>query len=525
MSSDAAERLVAGRWNLQAALRRGRAGVVWRATDLEGGAPLAVEELELPAGMGDAEWAELWTQVTRQVRAAAGLGHPGMVGLRDVVAENGRVYVATELLEALTLDELVAKHGPLPSKRVAQIGLDVLDVLEASHAAGLAHLDLRPGNVLVAADGRARLAGLGLAALRGDRRLGPAGAGGPYLAPEQARGDPAGPPADLWALGATLYFAVEGEPPFGGDGGQGATSAVLGERPRQAVLAGQLTPALGALLTKPVGGRPTVAETRRLLEPLAGRRPTAAPRAAAPATQGWGWAPAGPGVAGPVAPGRAARAGMDPELRRLLLIAGGSVLLALLSFVVAVAVIGDPLGVRSRAAPSTAATVPPTTSPPSTTLPPTTSPASQAVVPPGWSVHTDPATGYQVAVPPGWRVERDGDNRTELHDGGSPTVLRIDWRQEVQADPVAAEQQAGQDYADDVNDYQQARLEPAEFKGLQSALLEFTFRDDDDTWHALELGMRAPRHYIAMAIYAKDEDWGQGWALFEAFKASFVPPQ
>jgi eukaryotic-like serine/threonine-protein kinase len=288
MSSDAAERLVAGRWNLQAALRRGHAGVVWRATDLEGGAPLAVEELELPAGMGDAEWAELWTQVTRQVRAAAGLGHPGMVGLRDVVAENGRVYVATELLEALTLDELIAKHGPLPSKRVAQIGLDVLDVLEASHAAGLAHLDLRPGNVLVAADGRARLAGLGLAALRGDRRLGPAGAGGPYLAPEQARGDPAGPPADLWALGATMYFAVEGEPPFGGDGGQGATSAVLGERPRQAVLAGQLTPALGALLTKPVGGRPTVAETRRLLEPLAGRRPTAAPRAAAPATQGWG---------------------------------------------------------------------------------------------------------------------------------------------------------------------------------------------------------------------------------------------
>jgi hypothetical protein len=523
MSSDAAERLVAGRWSLQAVLRRGHAGVVWRATDLEGGAPLAVEERELPAGMGDADWAELWALVTRQVRAAAGLGHPGMVGLRDVVAENGRVYVATELLDALTLDELVAKHGPLPIKRVAQIGLDVLDVLEAAHAAGLAHLDLRPGNVLVAADGRARLAGLGLAALRGDRLLDPAGAAS--LAPEQARGDPAGPPADLWALGATLYVAVEGEPPFGGDGGQGAAAAILGERPRQAMLAGQLTPVLGALLTKPVGGRPTVAETRRLLEPLAGRRPAAAPRAAAaPATQAWGWAPVGPAASGPVAPGRAARTGMDPELRRLLLIAGGSVLLALLSFVVAVAVIGDPLGVRSRAAPSTAATVPPTTSPPTTTPPSTTS-ASQAVVPPGWSVHTDQATGYQVAVPPGWRVDRDDDSRTELHDGGSPTVLLIDWRQEVQADPVTAEQQAGQGYADDLEDYQQARLEPTEFKGLQSALLEFTFRDDDDTWHALELGMRAPRHYIAMAIYAKDEDWGQGWALFEAFKASFVPPQ
>jgi hypothetical protein len=486
--------------------------------------------------MGDADWAALWALVTRQVRAAAGLGHPGMVGLRDVVAENGRVYVATELLDALTLDELVAKHGPLPVKRVAQIGLDVLEVLEAAHAAGLAHLDLRPSNVLVAADGRARLAGLGLAALRGDRTLGAAGEAAAYRAPEQARGDPAGPPADLWALGATLYFAVEGEAPFGGDGGQGAVAAVLGERPRQAVLAGQLTPILGALLTKPVGGRPTLAEARRLLEPLAGRHPTAVPRTAAPATQGWGWAPPGPdgsgwggaadpGAAGPVVPARAARAGMDPELRRLLLIAGGSVLLALLSFVVAVVVIGDPLGVRSRAAPSTAVTVPPTTSPPTSTAPSTTAPAAQAVVPPGWSVYTDQATGYQIAVPPGWRVDHDGDDRTEFHDGGSPTVLRIDWRQDVQGDPVAAEQQAGQDYADDVDDYQQARLEPAEFKGLPAALLEFTFREDEDTWHALELGMRAPRHYIAMAIYAKDEDWGQGWALFEAFKASFVPPQ
>jgi hypothetical protein len=214
----------------------------------------------------------------------------------------------------------------------------------------------------------------------------------------------------------------------------------------------------------------------------------------------------------------------DADIRRVLLVAGGSLVLALVSFVVAVAVIRDPLGVRSQALPTTAATVASTTTvtlapPPSTAPPP-----PPAVNPPGWSVHTDPSIGYQVAVPPGWRVDHDGDTRTELRDESSPTFLRIQWRQDPQVDPVTAEQQASQAYGEDLNDYSQARLEPADFKGLPAALLEFTFREDDETWHVLELGMRAPRHHVAMSIVARDRDWGQGWALFEAFKQSFVPP-
>jgi hypothetical protein len=216
---------------------------------------------------------------------------------------------------------------------------------------------------------------------------------------------------------------------------------------------------------------------------------------------------------------------MDPVVQRVVLIAGGSVLLALVSFAIAVAVIGDPLGLRSQAVASTAATVPPATAPPTTTAAPTTvSPTTlAALVPPGWAVHTDPATGYQIAVPPGWEADSDG-TRTELRDRSSPTLLRIDWQQDPQADPVTFEQLASQAHAGELDDYSQARLDPAQFKGLPAALLEFTFQDDDETWHALELGVRSPRHHVAMAIYARDRDWGAGWALFEVFKASFVPP-
>ena len=216
---------------------------------------------------------------------------------------------------------------------------------------------------------------------------------------------------------------------------------------------------------------------------------------------------------------------MDPMVRRVLLIAAGSVVLALVSFAVAVTVTGDPLGLGSQAVASTVATAPPTTVPPTTTPATTTvAPTTQAaVVPPGWVVHADPATGYQVAVPPGWQIVSDGGPRTELRDQSSPTFLRIDWQQDPQADPVTLEQQADQAHAGERGGYQRARLEPAQFKGLPAALLEFTYQDGE-TWHTLELGVRSPRHHVAMAIYARDRDWGSGWALFETFKASFVPP-
>jgi eukaryotic-like serine/threonine-protein kinase len=526
MSQDVGGRLVAGRWTLHTPLRRARRGVVWRASE-PGGRQLAVEELRLPArpDPGERGQADLWDRVAAEARTAAALDHPGLLRLDDVVVEDGVVYVATELLDALTLDELIARHGPLPVRRVAQLGLELLDALEAAHAAGLAHLDLRPACVLVTADGRARLAGIGLTTLR--TAQGGEHSSTAFRAPEQVRGDAAGPAADLWSLGTILFLAVEGEAPFPGDGTEITRTAIPTQPPMPPELAGPLAPALHALLTKPPGGRPTIPQARRLLEPLAGStRPAgvgvgAGQDSGPPASDTLGY-PHGWGLGGGYG-SRAARNAMDPLVRRVLLIAGGSVVLALVSFAVAVAVTGDPLGLRSQAVASTVATVPPTTAAPTTTAPTTTVTTQPALVPPGWAVHTDPATGYQVAIPPGWQVVSDGGPRTELRDQSSPTFLRIDWVQDPQADPVTLEQQADQAHAGERGGYQRARLEPAQFKGLPAAVLEFTYQDGE-TWHALELGVRSPRHHIAMAIYARDRDWGSGWALFEAFKGSFVPP-
>jgi eukaryotic-like serine/threonine-protein kinase len=560
MAQDAAARLVGGRWMLHTPLRRAQRGVTWRATEVATGRRLAVEQLRLPARPDPAvpEQAAWWERVAAEARAAAALDHPGLVRLDDVVVTDGLVYVATELVDGLTLEELVARHGPLPVRRVAQLGLELLDALEAAHTAGLVHLDLRPATVLITADGHPRLAGVGLASLRGQLRATSEGATAAFLAPEQVRGDPAGPATDLWALGAVLTFAVEAEVPFAADGPDATAAVILHAPPRRLERAGPLAPTLAALLTKPAGGRPSIPETRRLLAPLAGSvradggsgsADPPAPSAPHPPVPGAPHPPApgaphppraGPGppegerswwrelvpsgIHSPAALLQTVRSSMDPMAQRVLLIAGGSVLLALASFAVVVAMSRDPLGLRPQAVASTVATVAPATSAP-TTVPPTTvapSTTAAALVPPNWSVHTDPATGYQVAVPPGWQVVSDGP-RTELRDQSSPTFLRIDWQQDPQADPVTLEQLASQAHAGERGGYSQARLEPAQFKGLPAALLEFTYQDGE-TWHGSELGVRSPRHHIAMAIYARDRDWGSGWALFEAFKASFVPP-
>jgi eukaryotic-like serine/threonine-protein kinase len=336
MAAGADRRLVAGRYVLGAPLGRGGMGTVWRAEDPLLGRAVAVKEVELPAGPPGAERAALRERALREARAAARLNHPGVVILHDVVEADGRLFLVMELVEAPTLRELVERDGPLGPAAAARVGLDLLDALEAAHRAGIVHHDVKPANVMVPPSGPVKLADFGIASLQDDTQrtltevagLGGRGAGSsmtaafgslPYVAPEQASGGRAGPAADLWALGATLWFAVQGVPPFERPGPAATLAAILHDPPGQPSRAGPLAPVLLALLVKDPHGRPPAAAVRQMLKPVAGGAPgptVPLPGAARPA---WG-------RPGPTRPRRRRRRGW-----RLLVAGGVLVLLAVAS--------------------------------------------------------------------------------------------------------------------------------------------------------------------------------------------------
>jgi serine/threonine protein kinase len=310
MAASADRRLIAGRYALGAALGRGGMGVVWRAEDVLLDRPVAVKEVELPAGLPGQEQAAVRERALREARAAARLNHPSVVTLHDVVEATGRLFLVMELVEAPTLRDLVARGGPLGPAAAARVGLDLLGALAAAHHAGIVHHDVKPANVMVPAGAAAKLADFGIASLEDTQRTLTGAAFGslPYVAPEQAMGRRGGPPADLWGLGATLWFAVEGAPPFERGGPAATLAAILHDPPGNPRRAGPLGPALLALLGKDPQRRPTAPVLHHLLEPLAAAEPgETVPLQATtrlPA-EGPGWPPAGdPGAqsAGPAAP-------------------------------------------------------------------------------------------------------------------------------------------------------------------------------------------------------------------------------
>jgi eukaryotic-like serine/threonine-protein kinase len=268
MAGTAADRVLVDRYALKTPLGRGGMGLVWRAHDVVLGREVAVKEVMFPASVSAAERAAAQARVTREARAAARLHHPGVVTLYDVVTAQGSFFLVMELVEAPTLAELVQAKGPLAPERVAEIGAQVASALEAAHHAGIVHRDVKPANVLVPPSGSAKLADFGVASLADDPRLTTTGRviGSPaYMAPEQAKGEETGPPADFWALGATLYFAVEGAPPFDKGSSMATLAAVVNEAPQPMRRAGPLAPLLAALLAKDPQARPSGPKVRAWL--------------------------------------------------------------------------------------------------------------------------------------------------------------------------------------------------------------------------------------------------------------------
>jgi serine/threonine protein kinase len=256
---------LAGRYALGEAIGQGRS-TVYRGEDLRLRRHVAVKQIRLdtsPEPAGDTR-----ARAMREAHAAARLSNPRAVTVFDVVEERGSIWLVMELVDVPSLAEMVANQGPLGHRRAATIGIDVLDALRAAHAVGVVHRDVKPANVLVEAGDRAKLTDFGVARVRDDAKLTATGhiIGSPaYMAPEQARGDPVGPPADLWALGATLYFAVEGVSPFPGKSPIAVATAVVHGQRRQPSRAGPLTAIIDRLLRKEPGQRPTAGQVRRAL--------------------------------------------------------------------------------------------------------------------------------------------------------------------------------------------------------------------------------------------------------------------
>jgi eukaryotic-like serine/threonine-protein kinase len=260
MGTPAADRLVADRYALKVPLGRGGMGVVWHAHDAVLGREVAVKEVVFPPTLPPEERRSAQARVMREARAAARLNHPNAVTLYDVVQDHGGTFIVMELVNAPTLADLIRAEGPLPPVPVAEVGMQLASALEAAHRAGIVHRDVKPGNVMVPDGGPVKLADFGIASLQGDPQLTSTGLviGSPaYMAPEQAKGEASGPPTDFWALGATMFYAVEGEPPFDRGTSIATLAAVVNEQPRAPRLAGPLAPALTALLAKDPESRPS----------------------------------------------------------------------------------------------------------------------------------------------------------------------------------------------------------------------------------------------------------------------------
>ncbi|MFB9479730.1 protein kinase [Streptomyces filamentosus] len=472
--------LLAGRYRLGESIGRGGMGKVWKAHDEVLHRVVAVKELTAGRFVAEADRLVLHARTQKEARAAARITHPGVVTVHDVLEHDDRPWIVMQFVDGPSLADAVKESGTITPHEAARVGLHVVGALRAAHSAGVLHRDVKPGNVLLARDGRVLITDFGIAAIEGDStitRTGELVGSIDYLAPERVQGSDPGPASDLWSLGATLYTAVEGTSPFRRTSPISTMQAVVGEEPPYPEKAGPLAPVIVALLRKDPRQRPRADEVgRMLLDAMEGRSPETAqayvptqrmdreatealergragvPEAVTPPRTAPGnpptaqWPEAGRTPAAPYPSGSSHPSGGPASSPPTLVPGSGSpggpgngssggkgrwrtaVLTAVLGAVVAG---GAVFAVMQYAGPGGSGPGPaPTTSVTGTgTEAGTAGPDGKEKgvaqdVPAGWRRVEDPA-GFSLIVPEGWKRQTDGDTSIDYTPDGGRHRLRI----------------------------------------------------------------------------------------------------
>ncbi len=502
---------------------------------------MAVKQVELPDWLPEPECEVVQARVLREARAAARLVHPALVTVFDVIQEQGNVYIVMELVIARTLGERIRERGPLAPAAAAQLGLGLLGGMEAAHRSGIVHRDLKPGNIMFLNDGSVKLADFGVASVVDYPSITRTGlvVGSPsYMAPEQVRGERSTSAADLWGLGATLYYAVEGRSPFERDSVMATLNAVVHEEFPEPTSAGPLAAVISSLLAKDPDQRPTVAAVRQKLTPMAeGTRqaPEASPFVPAPPVpeeqqdrpEDTAVIPALPSPSPPSPSPPPSRHQLSLRRWRSAWVAGLGAVAALALGAWLLSGLDEERASPTPTAPTEAApqggTTATTKEPSQAGRRPTRPATVDRAVPADWLAYVDPATGYRIAHPPDWQVRQVDRTRTDIRDPKTGSYLRVDWTDKPGPSPVAAWQDFSRTFASRQQDYREVRIEPTTYKGLDAAIWEYTYSSRGGRLHAVNLGMVTGKHGFALNFQSNDEVWEESQDAFEAFKAAFEP--
>jgi len=577
-------RLVDGRYALEEMLGHGGMGTVWRARDELLLRSVAIKEVLPPEGLSSEERLAVRERTLREARATARLSHPGIVRVYDVVEDDDRPWIVMELLDARSLAEVIRAEGPLSPAQTAAVGVQVLDALVTAHRGGVLHRDVKPGNVLLESpgppEGRVILTDFGIATSPDETAMTTTGllVGSPaYIAPERARGNSLGPQSDLWSLGATLYTAVEGRPPFDKGAALATLAAVVEEPPQPYVAAGPLRPLLDGLLEKDPVRRLDAAEARRQLTELATGAspgpvpdglderttvlslPTAPsrtqtlpaypgpppPQGPGPGSgQGSARPPSGPapGSGRPAgrpapppsprgqrpppprgqrrggAPAPAAPRGYAREPRRS---RGGRVVVALLALVLlalggvyAGTQLWGGLGGSGSGSGSGGGSGSGSGGPGGASGEPSTE------VPDGFRRYTDDR-GFSVAVPKGWRRVQEGDV-VDFRSNDGTRLLRFDRRAAAGASAAATWKAAEPTVEQRLEGYERVRIEPVKYRGYDAADWEFTFTGDGGPRRVLDRGFVVDDVGYAIYLSVPAERFEEDRHIFETATETFA---